>query len=44
LGIPRGSPLLVLDEELLGANGEILAWDVIEMVPDAIRVEIFRRS
>jgi GntR family transcriptional regulator len=44
LSIPRGSPLLVLDEELLGLRGEVLAWDFLHVVPGAIKVEIFRRA
>jgi len=43
LSIARGSSVLVLDEELLGATGDVLAWDVLHVVPDAIKVEVFRR-
>jgi GntR family transcriptional regulator len=44
LGVKRGTPLLVLDEEFLGAGGRVLAWTVLELLPDQIRVEIVRRT
>jgi GntR family transcriptional regulator len=43
LGVKRGTPVLVLDEEFLGAGGRVLAWTVLELLPDQIRVEIVRR-
>jgi GntR family transcriptional regulator len=44
LGVKRGTPVLVLDEEFLGADGRVLAWTVLELLPGQVRVEIVRRA
>lgn len=44
LGVKRGTPVLVLDEEFLAADGRVLAWTVLELLPDHIRVQIVRRT
>ena len=44
LGVPPGSPLLVLDELFLGDDGLVLAWNLLYFVPSAIRLEVIRRA
>jgi GntR family transcriptional regulator len=44
LGVPSGSPLLVMDEVFLGENGQVLAWNVLYFVPSGIRLEVIRRT
>jgi DNA-binding GntR family transcriptional regulator len=44
LGVPSGSPLLVMDEVFLGESGQVLAWNVLYFVPSGIRLEVIRRA
>lgn len=44
LGVPRGSPLLVLDEVFLGDGGLVLAWNLLYFVRSGIRLEVIRRT
>jgi GntR family transcriptional regulator len=44
LGIPEGSPLLVLDEVFLGDGDTVLAWNLLYFVPAGIRLEVIRRA
>jgi DNA-binding GntR family transcriptional regulator len=44
LGVPSGSPLLVMDEVFLGESGQVLAWNVLYFVPSGIRLEVIRRT
>ena len=44
LKVRLGTPLLVLDEELVGADGELVAWNVLELAPGGVRVQVLRRT
>ena len=44
LGVPSGSPLLVMDEVFRGEGGHVLAWNVLYFVPSGIRLEMIRRA
>lgn len=43
LRVRVGSPLLVLDEEFLAGDGDLVAWNLLELAPGGVRVQVLRR-
>jgi GntR family transcriptional regulator len=44
LRVRVGSPLLVLEEEFVGIDSAVVAWNLLELAPGGVRVHVVRRT